>query len=496
MSLINKALSELNDTPPEEPDKNQQSQFINTSIFVNKNTKHNSTIIAAVCIALLLTSTTLTIILIKKHQQMTAPQVHLTQHTSNTPRHNLLDKKKHPQSITAPAQKSIAPAPVKPAGNIKQAIPIVSINHKTAAPARQISSTYEKKATPQLKPTHKTKQASPVVNMINKELTLGQKTDSTSPHNTPPTPKTIARRTDASKPVNHFKKSDKAQASTLKKKPKNVTAASNNIVQPATMKAKESSTKKNAIAKPRLQEKTIIANQIIANKTNNIDLTIKDKNKIAPSITTNEIEIAPAEKMQDTIQANTSKTYLHLYKNLIQKITNNPSIDISTELSNPSLQQQLTTHQMSMIASRLIENNQIQQANEFLAMDIETYSQSIALSQLYAKTLFLNNQFVQALAVLSNLSPTFYNHPDYYSLMASIYLKLHQTLLASQIYHHLVQIQPNTFQYWLGLAIANQRLSNTDIAIDAYQHTLSLTPIDGNIAKFSRQQLYRLQKNI
>ena len=205
-------------------------------------------------------------------------------------------------------------------------------------------------------------------------------------------------------------------------------------------------------------------------------------------------QVAPqASSMSNIIQAEDSTNADKQFEKTMRVInTKSPKKQITFSI-NQCTSQNLSEEQYLNITDTLIRNGYTKIADGLLSMLNNKFSDSPEVTEAYAKLLYKENHYIQALSTLSRLTPVFFTHPNYYSLMASVYMKLHQPAMAEQIYKHLLENQPNQYSYWLGSAISNQQLNQTQAAINSYQKTLALVPLDSPIAQFSRQQLLQLQ---
>lgn len=91
-------------------------------------------------------------------------------------------------------------------------------------------------------------------------------------------------------------------------------------------------------------------------------------------------------------------------------------------------------------------------------------------AQLFAK----QGKFDMALQVLSATMPTIEDDPDYYALMAALYIKNHDPEAAVPLYRALVQLDPRNVMGWLGLGYALESANRRSEAIIAYSQAEGL----------------------
>lgn len=117
----------------------------------------------------------------------------------------------------------------------------------------------------------------------------------------------------------------------------------------------------------------------------------------------------------------------------------------------------------------------------------------LALLELKAQVYFMQQRYTEALAILSLNSPSLSDYPEYYALLANVYLSIEQPANAASVFQQIVAKFPNSAAYWLGLALAYQKLGEVDSALVAYRRAAQMSQEDPQVSLFIQQQLEILQ---
>lgn len=117
----------------------------------------------------------------------------------------------------------------------------------------------------------------------------------------------------------------------------------------------------------------------------------------------------------------------------------------------------------------------------------------LALLELKAQTCFMQQRYSEALTILSANSPSLVENPEYYALLANVYIQLEQPANAISVFEQIVAQFPSSAEYWLGLAVAYQKAGEVDSALVAYRRASQLSQDDPQVSLFINQQLERLQ---
>jgi tetratricopeptide (TPR) repeat protein len=109
--------------------------------------------------------------------------------------------------------------------------------------------------------------------------------------------------------------------------------------------------------------------------------------------------------------------------------------------------------------------------------------------------LFLqNNQPQLALNILHRIDSRYNQDEMYLSLLASAYQQNSEDLHSLQIYQKLIVINPQKAEYWLGLAIAQEKQGNKSQALKGYQQALDKKTLKKSIVSYIKQRVSSLKR--
>lgn len=123
---------------------------------------------------------------------------------------------------------------------------------------------------------------------------------------------------------------------------------------------------------------------------------------------------------------------------------------------------------------------------------LSTYPKDVDLHYYLGLAYFNLNRYAEALNILTRLQPAMSHYPNYYAVLANVYM--HQEALdnALYIYESLVEIYPDNGSYALGLGIIYQKQGKFSAARAIYQHILSFEPVYWGAYPFVQAQLKTL----
>ena len=112
---------------------------------------------------------------------------------------------------------------------------------------------------------------------------------------------------------------------------------------------------------------------------------------------------------------------------------------------------------------------------------------------LKAQSLFMQQRYQEAVELLSSQSPDLSAFPEYYALLADAYMHADQASNAAAIFQQIIARFPTSSDYWLGLAVAQQKAGEVSSALVAYRRAAQLSQDDPQVTLFINQQLQALQ---
>ncbi|MFO7603481.1 MAG: tetratricopeptide repeat protein [Gammaproteobacteria bacterium] len=161
-----------------------------------------------------------------------------------------------------------------------------------------------------------------------------------------------------------------------------------------------------------------------------------------------------------------------------------------------SLQQALdlmATHTKAreMLAVSYLQQQRVTQAAELLEDGLRLAPDHIAFREIYARVLIAQDKLPEAITMLTNGAPELAREPNYHALLAGLYQQNLQHEQAAATYLQLVKHNPQHSQWWLGLAIAMEKLGKNSEAISAYKKARELK-LPARLVKYVDSRLQHL----
>jgi MSHA biogenesis protein MshN len=121
------------------------------------------------------------------------------------------------------------------------------------------------------------------------------------------------------------------------------------------------------------------------------------------------------------------------------------------------------------LAAMLVKYGDSAQALTVLNAGLKQSPADKDMAELTAHILVEQGSVQQALRILKRAQPaTIQSDPDYYALMAGLYIQEKDFLQAQNFYQALTRLNPQNGNWWAGLAISSEKLGLQQAAMDAY----------------------------
>lgn len=133
------------------------------------------------------------------------------------------------------------------------------------------------------------------------------------------------------------------------------------------------------------------------------------------------------------------------------------------------------------------------QAESISSQGVTIFPDSTNMRKLWAQSNFALQNYSKAFAILKDHAPEIASNIEYYSLLASVALKLQKYEFASGIYRSLLSFKPANADWWAGLAITLQGLGKNNLALEAYHRALSVGTLSSDLIGYVRGQIQNLQ---
>lgn len=131
-------------------------------------------------------------------------------------------------------------------------------------------------------------------------------------------------------------------------------------------------------------------------------------------------------------------------------------------------------------------------ASVVLSDGIDIAPQRIDFRLMLARLFYREKKLRAAYTVLEGVEPDVQRNIDFYGLKATVAQELELNAESSHLYGRLVIYEPNRAQWWLGLAISLDRMSQRDGALRAYENAADLRQLSASANDFIKQRILEL----
>ncbi|GAD00949.1 tetratricopeptide repeat protein [Agarivorans albus] len=111
-----------------------------------------------------------------------------------------------------------------------------------------------------------------------------------------------------------------------------------------------------------------------------------------------------------------------------------------------------------------------------------------------ARIFVQQDNLVQAIYYLESAEPSIIGNVDYYAMLAGLAQRLDKQELALTSYQKLVKHEPSRARWWLGYAIANDKLGSYQEALAAYQQAELMGQLSSNSRDFVVNRIRQLEQ--
>ncbi len=146
-----------------------------------------------------------------------------------------------------------------------------------------------------------------------------------------------------------------------------------------------------------------------------------------------------------------------------------------------------------MLVKVYLKKQMYVQAETISSQGVTIFPHSTVMRKLWAQSNFALQNYSKSFAILKDHAPEISNNIEYYSLLASVALKLQKYEFASGIYRSLLSFKPSNADWWAGLAITLQGLGKNNLALEAYHRALSVGTLSSDLIGYVRGQIQSLQ---
>jgi len=146
-----------------------------------------------------------------------------------------------------------------------------------------------------------------------------------------------------------------------------------------------------------------------------------------------------------------------------------------------------------LLFSLLLQQNKLDLMRQQLTQSLEQWPEVHEYRQLRARLLITTGKQPEALSVLQQNIPAVKDAEDYHALLAYVAQQLNSDQLAAKHYQLLLQQHPGRADWWLGMAVSEERLGNKAVALQAYQQSIGRPGLSQSVREYARQRIKVLQ---
>ena len=142
-----------------------------------------------------------------------------------------------------------------------------------------------------------------------------------------------------------------------------------------------------------------------------------------------------------------------------------------------------------LLASTLIENDQIQKATEIYKKGLLVAPGEPRIAQPLARLLVEHGDAEQSLKILQESAPSLKNDPEYHSFIAALQQQSGRHNNAITIYQKILNIQPENGKWWLGFGISLMAEARNKEAISAFEWSIRDERVSLALKQFAHQRI-------
>jgi len=146
-----------------------------------------------------------------------------------------------------------------------------------------------------------------------------------------------------------------------------------------------------------------------------------------------------------------------------------------------------------LLFTLLLQQQQISSLQPRLENSITQWPAIHQYRQMKARLLSSQSDNESALRLLESDIPAVSKAPEYHELLAYIAQQLKKDPLAIKHYQMLLQQSPSRADWWLGVAVSEDRLGNTQPALQAFKQAINKQGLSSTVQAYARKRIKALQ---
>jgi len=255
---------------------------------------------------------------------------------------------------------------------------------------------------------------------------------------------------------------------------------------------------------------SIAKKRVVVQTSNNITKKIQQKKPSAPKAVRSKNKTQTAKKIQTNKQQPKSENITR-QKTIKEKPENKPVKKLSNKqkaehyFSLAEKQQPNSDKQKNLelaiqlnpqyIKARLLLTNTLlqqgltSQSANLLDQSLKLFPQNLQFITLRSQLFLQKKQAQDALNTLHHIDENHVANETYLSLLAAAYQQNNDNFNSLNTYQKLLTINPHKAEYWLGLAITQEKQGHPQQALDAYQQALNKNKLQPAIVSYIKERI-------
>ncbi len=146
-----------------------------------------------------------------------------------------------------------------------------------------------------------------------------------------------------------------------------------------------------------------------------------------------------------------------------------------------------------LLFTLLLQQQQITSLQPRLEYSIKQWPTVHEYRQVKARLLSYQSDNEAAMQLLESDIPVVSEAPEYHELLAYVAQQLKKDLIAIKHYQMLLQQNSNRADWWLGVAVSEDRLGNNQPALQAYQQAINKQGLSSTVQAYAQKRIKALQ---
>lgn len=148
----------------------------------------------------------------------------------------------------------------------------------------------------------------------------------------------------------------------------------------------------------------------------------------------------------------------------------------------------------TLYAGSLVSRGNVASAKQVLAAGLDMNPGASEWAMQYARLLVNEDRTTDAVMVLRRSLPSIENNEDYYAFYAALLQRTLRHEEAVGYYGSLLQRDPDNGLWWMGLAISQEGMRNSEGALRSYNRALQAQSLNPELQQYVSKQIERLGK--